>query len=54
MTQKIINIEKEILDHNHAKYIATLEFDKLMEDNFASRLAQANLPTKTDTADFIK
>ena len=45
---------KKILDHNHAKYITTLEFDKLMEDNFARRLTQASLQTKTDTADFIK
>ena len=39
--------KKKITDHSHDKYITTPEFDKLAE-NFAARLAQANLVTKTD------
>ena len=42
-----INItEVKISDHN--KYITTSEFNKLTTENFAARLAQANLVTKTD------
>ena len=44
---KVNKIEKKITDHSHDKYITTPEFDKLAE-NFAARLAQANLVTKTD------
>ena len=32
----------------HDKYINTPEFNKLTAENFAERLAQANLITKTD------
>ena len=45
---KITEIEKKITDHNHDKYITTPEFNKLTVENFATRLAQANLITKTD------
>ena len=45
---KINEIEKRITDHSHDKYITTLEFNKLTAENFAARLAQANLITKTD------
>ena len=42
-----INItEVKISDHD--KYITTSEFNKLTTENFAARLAQANLVTKTD------
>ena len=37
-----IEIEKKITDHDHDKYIATPEFNKLTERNFAARLKQAN------------
>ena len=40
-------IEKEVSDHNHDKYITTLEFNKLTTENFKARLAQADLVTKT-------
>ena len=40
-------IEKEITDHSHDKYITTPEFNKLIAENFAARLAQANFITKT-------
>ena len=39
-------IENKIPDH--AKYIATQEFKKLTVENFAARLKQANLVSKTD------
>ena len=45
---KISEIEKNVSDHNHDKYIPTPEFSKLAAENFKARLAQANLITKTD------
>ena len=45
---KISGIEKKITNHDHDKYITTPEFNKLTTENFAARLAQANLVTKTD------
>ena len=45
---KINEIEKKITDHNHDKCITTLEFNKLTGENFAARLSQADLATKTD------
>ena len=50
---KIGEIEKKILDHNHDKYIATQEFNKMMTDNFAARVKQANLASEKDISDFI-
>ena len=41
MTEKITN-------HSHDEYITTPEFNKLTSENFAARLAQADLVTKTD------
>ena len=37
---KISETEKKIIDHDHANYITTQEFNKLTADNFAGRLAQ--------------
>ena len=45
---KISKLEKQLTDHNHAKYITTPEFNALAADVFNARLAQANLITKTD------
>ena len=45
-------VENKIPDHN--KYITTYEFNKLTAQNFAARLAQANLPGKNDIANFVK
>ena len=45
---KIEDIEKKIPDHN--KYITTLEYKKLITENFAERLKQAKLPRKDDIA----
>ena len=41
-------IEKKVTNYNHDKYITTPELNKLTTENFAVRLAQANLGTKTD------
>ena len=46
MTQKLMKLKKKGTNHNHDKYITTLEFNKLTGENFAARLAQANLVTK--------
>ena len=41
---KVSEIEnKTATDHDHDKYITTQEFDKSTSENFATRLAQANL-----------
>ena len=46
--KKITEIEKEINDHNHDRYITTPEFNAMAANVFNARLAQANLITKTD------
>ena len=38
----------KLTDHNHDKYITTLEFNALAANVFNARLAQANLVTKID------
>ena len=45
---KVSGLEKKITDHNHDKYIASPEFNKITAENFVARLAQANLISKTD------
>ena len=44
---KITEIETKLNNHNHDKYITTPEFNTLAADVFNSRLARANLMTKT-------
>ena len=44
---KVTEIENKLNNHNHNKYITTLEFNKLAADVFNARTAQANLITKT-------
>ena len=44
----------KITNHDHDKYITTLEFNKLTTENFKARLAQANLVTKTDFDDKLQ
>ena len=41
-------------DHDHNKYITTQEFNKLTTETFTARLAQANVASKNDIANFIK
>ena len=48
---KVKEIENELNNHNHDKFIDTPEFNKLAVDVFNARLAQANLVTKTDFYD---
>ena len=45
---KVADIENKLNNHNHDKYIDTLDFNKLAADIFNVRLAQANLITKTE------
>ena len=45
---KITDIENIINNHNHEKYVTTSEFNTLAANVFNTRLAQANLITKTD------
>ena len=45
---KVKEIENELNNHNHDKFIDTPEFNKLAVDVFNARLAQANLVAKTD------
>ena len=47
---KMNEMEKKISDHDHDKYITTPEFDRLTAEDFAARLAQANLARKRDIA----
>ena len=51
---KINEIRKEIVDHNHNKYIATPEFNKFTAENFNLRLKWANLASQSDIANFEK
>ena len=44
---KISDIEKKLTDHNHDKYNTTPELNKPTAKNFAARLKQANVVTKT-------
>ena len=47
-------IKKKLTDHDHDKYITTLEFNTLAARVFTARLAQAHLITKTDFDDKLK
>ena len=45
---KISEIESNVNNHDHDKYITTSEFNKSTIENFKARLAQVNFVTKTD------
>ena len=45
---KITETENKLNNHNHDKYITTLEFNILAANVFDARIVQANLITKTD------
>ena len=51
---KINKIQNKISDHDHDKYIATQEFNRLSSENFTTRLKEANLARKNDIANFLK
>ena len=40
--------------NDHDKYITTLEFNKLTSGNFAARLKQGNLESKSEIPNFVK
>ena len=42
----VTEIERKLTDHNHDKYIATTEFNKLATDAVNTRIVQANLIKK--------
>ena len=48
LTQKLMKLKRKLLNIVNDKYITTPEFNQLTAENFAARLAQANLITKTD------
>ena len=52
--QILTQIKKKLTDHDHDKYITTLEFNNLAARVFTARLAQAHLITKTDFDDKLK
>ena len=54
MIQKLVKLKKNILDHDHTKYITTQELNKLTAENFTARLKKANLATKADIDDFAE
>ena len=52
---KTSQIENKITtDHDHRKYITTQEFDQLKAENIPARLAQTNLASKSDIANWEK
>ena len=51
-TSAVTVVENKIPDHS--KYIPTQTFNKLTAENFTARLAQANLASKSDIANFVK
>ena len=52
---KISEIEKKIsTDHDRDKHITAQEFNKLTSEYFTVRLAQANLASKNNIANFVK
>ena len=51
---KISEIETKRTDHNHDKYITNAEFNEVTTENFAGRLKQANLGTKTNFDDKLR
>ena len=52
---KISEIKNKITtDHDHDKYIATQEFNKLTSEHVTARLKQANLASKCDIVNFVR
>ena len=49
-----MKLKTKITDHDHNKYIVIPEFNKLIAENVGARLAQANLASKSDIANFVK
>ena len=52
---KVSEIKNKITpDHGHDKYITRQELNKLAAENYTARLAQVNLVSKNDIANFVK
>ena len=51
---KVNRIEKKLLIMIIVKYITSQEFNNLASQNFAARLAQANVASKKDIAALVK
>ena len=55
ITQKLIKLKKKITTgHDHDKYITNQEFNKLTSEICSARLAQANIASQSDIANFVK
>ena len=54
--KKLITIQKlqKLKRKFVTKFVTTIEFKKLMKENFHERLKQANLARKSDTSEFTK
>ena len=51
MTTTVLNTKNSEVEnkiHDHANYITIREFNKITAENFAARLTEANLVSKTD------
>ena len=51
-TTAVTAVENKIPDHS--KYVTTPEFNKITAESFTARLAQVNLASKNDIANFLK
>ena len=51
---KFNEIEKNITDHNHGKYITTPDFNKFTAEFLVLKLKRSNLASKSDIANFVK
>ena len=49
-----MKLKNKITHYDYDKYFTIPEFNKLTVENFAARLAQANLASKNDLANFGK
>ena len=55
MTRKSVKLKKIYIDHDHSNnYITAQSFNKLTSEIFVARLAQANLASKNNIADFLE
>ena len=54
ITQTLLKLKIKINDFGHAKYITAQKFDKLTSEKFTASLAQINLASKNDIANFVK
>ena len=49
-----MKLKKKVTDHDYDEYISAAEFNKLIAEKFAAKLAQANLANKNDISNFVK